>query len=287
MNTRLLLGLCLLLCINCAAQKDQLLFSSNRNGNSDIFILQGKNKQAQQLTYGPQEEWGPSWINANVISFLREDHGNIKRIQLNLETQQEIEIPQPFNCTLDDKNALFSPINQSQLFSCQKDIFFTSNARGPIINLTQDIPGTSAYPSWSHDYKGVVVTSNSNGNNNIYLIDIESKQITPLVKGPSNDERGTISPNGKFLAYSSDQFEKGNQDILLKDLETGTTVNISNSPGTELIARWSGNGKAIYYGSDKNGNWDILKYDLKTEKITPITSNPAFDGDPRIWRPVE
>ena len=268
----------------CETSKETVLFSSSRNGNSDIFIMDtdGNNKTA--LTQTGLEEWSPTWINGTEISFLRQKEDSIFRVKLNLKTKEESKLKHPANCILDDKNILYSSSNKYQLYSCKSDMFLFNPENNELNNITENLNGQARYPSWSNDGRSVIFTSNHLGTNEVFLFEIDAEKIIQLTDSDSNNERGELSPDKKFLAYSSDYFEKGNQDILIKNLDNGEIKNISQSSGTELIARFSNNGKKLYYGTNKDGNWEIYSYNLETEKQIRLTNNAEFDGDPRILK---
>ena len=71
----------------CYANKEQILFSSSRNGDSDIFMMDTDGKNQIALTKTNFEEWSPTWIRENEISFLRQEGDSIFRIKLNLKTE--------------------------------------------------------------------------------------------------------------------------------------------------------------------------------------------------------
>ena len=222
------------------------------------------------------------WISKNKISFLRQKEDSIIRIQLDLITSKESKQKHPVNCLLDDKNALYS--KHFELYTCQNDIFIHNSETREVINITDNLVGIANYPSWSHDGKSVVFTSDHTGSNEIYEYHIDSKETRQLTDSNSNNERGELSPDKKLLVYSSDHFEKGNQDIVLMDLTTGAIKNLIKSPGMELIARFSHDGSSIYFGSNQDNNWEIYVYDLDTKLQTRLTNNPEFDGDPRVLK---
>ena len=209
---------------------------------------------------------------------------SIVRIKLNLETKKETPLKHPENCILDDKNILYSPSNQLELYSCNDDIFIFNPELNELNNISEELSGNARYPSWSNDGNSVVYTSNHLGKNQVFLYELGTEELHQLTNSDSNNERGELSPNRKILAFSSDYFEEGNQDILLKNLESGELKNISNSSGTELIARFSNNGRSVYYGSNKDGNWEIYAYDMETEEQIRLTNNAEFDGDPRMLK---
>lgn len=272
----------ILLISSCNKKKESLLFSSSRNGNSDVFIMDANGENIKALTQTDFEEWGPTWINKNEITFLRQTKDSIFRIKLDLKTDKESKLKQPTNCLLDDKNVLYS--GKLELYTCKNDIFIYNSRTNETITITDNIEGVANYPSWSYDGKSVVFTSNHLGTNQLFEYEIDSKKVIQLTDSNANNERGELSPDRKLLVYSSDYFEKGNQEIVLKDLESGDVKNISESSGMELIARFSNNGKKLYFGTNKDDNWEIYVYDLDTESQTRLTNNQEFDGDPRILK---
>jgi len=268
----------------CPADKEPILFSSGRQGNSDIFIMEANGDDPTPLTHSPYEEWGPTWISAGEISFLREIDGKIHRVGMNLQSRTEYALPHPSHCILDDKNILYKPINEQQLYSCKGDIFLSDPSVISVTNITGDLDGQARYPAWNHDFSAVVFTSNHRGSNDIYMWDIKSTSLTALTQSEHNNEIADLSPDGQYIVYSTDRFEEGNPDIVIQDLASGKIHNISQSPGTELIARYAQSGKDIYYGSNKDGNWELYVYNISSRQASRLTRNEAFDGDPRVFR---
>lgn len=284
MRAKLLPIFIFLLLIGCKSKNEVLLFSSNRNGNSDIFLMNPSNSTVIQLTSDSIEEWSPTWINSDKISFLRQRGNTISRHQLEISTKKEIQLDHPSNCLLDDKNILYHPHNGKQLYQCKGDIFVYDPKNDSTVFLTKNLAGVSQYPSWSHNGKLVTFTNNQSGNNDIYIINLGTNELEQLTTSPSNDERSELSPNGEYLVFSSDKFESKNQDILVMNLATKEVENITQSKGTELIAKWSGDGRSIYFGSNKDDNWELYLYDINKEKTTRLTDNESFDGDPRVLK---
>ena len=259
-----------------------ILFSSDRKGNSDIYLMDSKGQIIDQITDENSEDWSPVWINENEVSYLSQIGKEIFVYKFNLETREKSQINHPDNCTLDDKNIIYSKFSNRKIYSCNGEIYLIEGERS-IVNLTSEISGRANYIAWGRNENEISFSSNHEGNNEIYLLNLESKKLENLTINESNDERGDFSPNGKFVVYSSDRFEKGNQDIVIQNLQTRELRRITETSGAELIARWSSDQKRIYYGSNKDGSWEIYSYDLKEEEISRLTNNNSFDGDPRVF----
>jgi Tol biopolymer transport system component len=245
--------------------------------------MNSKDHSIQQITKGESEEWGPVWMNKHEISYLSQKPDEISIIKYNLKTQVVVKLAHPKECRIDDKNIVYSATLNKQLYTCSGDIYLFDEATSTSSNLTQDLSGTANYVGWVKGKEEITFTSNHEGNNEIYCLNLKTNSLVNITKNGANDERGDISADGKFLVFSTDRFEKGNQEIAIQNLITNQVERITSSKGTELIARWSGDMNKIYFGSNKDGNWELYYYDLKSKKEVRLTNDEGFDGDPRIY----
>ena len=124
-----------------------VLFSSSRNGNSDIYLMTNQGKNVEQLTFEKTEQWGPVWIDANTISYLSQDNDLIEIIHYNLKSKGKEIIEQPQGCIIDDKNILYSRNSDFQVYLCKGDIILRSRKNNQLKNLTKKLEGTANYPS--------------------------------------------------------------------------------------------------------------------------------------------
>ncbi|RNC86277.1 MAG: hypothetical protein ED556_08245 [Winogradskyella sp.] len=281
MRINSLLLIAILLFSSCAEESDKILFSSNRDGNSDIYLMDSEGENLQQITNSDFDEWSPVWVSERNIVFLRQLKDSIIVVDKNLENNYERILNHPAECILDDKNFVFYKSMDKRIFSCKGDVFLMLDSK--VTNLTATLDGTANYIAW-HNGNEILFTSNHEGTNDIYKININDLDtVVKLTDTQDNNERGSMSPNGRFLAFSSDMFKKGQQDIVIMDLMVKEYINITRSEGNELIARWSKNGKYLYYGGNETGDWEIYRFDTNTNKTIQLTKNKAFDGDPRPY----
>ena len=99
----------------------------------------------------------------------------------------------------------------------------------------------------------------------ISLADDEEPQ--PLVSTPSHEVFGTISPDGRWLAYASNK--TGTFDVFVRSLEDGTELVVSSGGGEEPL--WSDAGDEIFYRTDDR----IMAVSFTAESEPPI-------GSPRV-----
>ena len=259
----------------------KILFSSDRAGNSDIYLMNLDGSEVKALITSPDEEWGATYIDAKNITFMRQTKDSVFRFKYNLISGEEEILPSLGSCYLDDKNVVYSK-NGDYAFSCQLGIFLKRKDSIKFSTFSLGNRNIPNYLSWSFDGKYILYTDDLTGSNDVYSVNIDTHKIKNLTQSNYNDERGDLSPNGKLLVFSSNRHSKLDQDLFILNLETREIKNITNSKGYDLIGRWSLDGKSILYGSNKDGNWEIYRYLLKDKLTIRLTDNDAFDGDPRV-----
>lgn len=270
-----------LIFMSCSTSPTKILFSSNEKGTSDIYLMMLDGTEKELIIGTDKEEWGAVFATPTVIQFLRQEDENIHRYEFNLITKEEKRIAQPKECILDDKNAVFSGYGIAA-YTCNGDIFIKDRDASIGKNYTENLGGTSNYLAWSFDNASIIFTNNSTGNNEVYSLNIRTRALTNLTDNPANDERGELSPDGKFLLFSSNRKEASDPDLYIMMLETGEVKNITNDKGYDLIGRWTKDGLSIVYGSNKSGSWEIYRYDILKDLSTQLTNSDAFSGDPRV-----
>eukprot|EP01084_Bolivina_argentea_P036140 66898_1 len=128
--------------------------------------------------------------------------------------------------------------------------------------------------------------------NCIITLDMNTKKQTITTCGNAFYSAPCYSPNGKYLAYISWNHPNmpWNETKLYISTLTSDYKEIYSSDVIEdhssiLEPRWSPNGEYIYYLSDKNGFWNIYKYDIaKKESINIINEQFTQNefGEP-LW----
>lgn len=166
------------------------------------------------------------------------------------------------------------------------------------------------YNSISSDGRYLFFSSDTDGNFNIYVRDLESSVVMPLTLHPAADYKPSVSPDGTKLLFVSERFDSEG-DIILIDLKTekwirnfvrgsnyADTMDIEvltnrNYKEKEKIIRaldtdpgWSPDGRYIIYVSDLEtpGITNLILLDTQNEfKSTRLTEegavSPSFSPD--------
>jgi len=128
--------------------------------------------------------------------------------------------------------------------------------------------------SWSPDDKSILCTFESAaGESNLQVVDVASGKMNPLIADKASETNGMISPDGKFVAYASN--ETGAWEIYVTTFPAAQGKwQVSRGGGTE--PRWRGDGKEIFYIDPKGALTAV-----------PVSTESAFStGAPATLFPI-
>ncbi|UCG85361.1 MAG: PD40 domain-containing protein [Gemmatimonadota bacterium] len=142
-------------------------------------------------------------------------------------------------------------------------------------------PAFNTYPTeWSSDGESVLVCLESlreerpNGIGVIAIADGSLRLLKQLDRGGDNP---TISPDGRFVAYSAPADENGSaRDIFAIEVETGNERALVQHPADDRVLGWSPDRSSILFSSDRTGT--VGAWLLPIEEGEP-------NGEPRLVKP--
>ena len=99
--------------------------------------------------------------------------------------------------------------------------------------------------SFSPDDQQLLATAQvDNGGLNLVLVSLADKKVVPFLPGRTNKANGQISPDGKWVAYESD--ETGEWQVYISPFPGGGgKLQVSAAGGTD--PRWRADGKEIFF----------------------------------------
>ena len=96
--------------------------------------------------------------------------------------------------------------------------------------------------SWSKDGKIAFVQTESTGSD-IWVLDANTKKATPVLQTAAIETHPALSPDGKWLAYVSN--ESGRPEVYVQPYPTGPRVPVSSGGGT--APAWTADGRELFY----------------------------------------
>jgi len=108
-------------------------------------------------------------------------------------------------------------------------------------------PSASQPTDWSQDGSKIVFQSLDRITRwDLWTLSLPDRRATPLLRGSANEKEGQISPDGKWIAYSSD--EAGRPDVYVSRFPSMTgRWQVSSTGGGGSQPRWRRDGKEIFF----------------------------------------
>lgn len=172
--------------------------------NVDVWISDLERDASSRFTFAPTEEVGPVWSRDGSTIAYR----NIQPMAIHLKKANGLE---------------------------------PDRALSPMRDQTSDIIPNSWGPG---DREVLCALQNTKGRYELMLVPADGGKPHPLMNGSGNETNGQFSPDGKWVAYASD--ETGKSEIYVTSFPGAAGKwQVSRGGGTE--PRWRRDGKAIFY----------------------------------------
>ncbi len=148
-------------------------------------------------------------------------------------------------------------------------------------------------------YDHVLVDEGPNGQRasewrHLFVIDVESKKIKPLLKKDLLIGGMEVSPDGKHIAYTARKENRRNQgnqsEIFLYHLADSSTTQLTDNAAPEGGLAWSPDNKLVSFTAADDQNWElknskIWTIDVSNKNIKLLSGK--FEGNLRgyYWTP--
>jgi eukaryotic-like serine/threonine-protein kinase len=120
---------------------------------------------------------------------------------------------------------------------------------------------TQTFPEWSPDGRFLLYAENVNDPSSTTRTDLQllsldgARTITPYLRTSFAETRGRFSPDGKWVAYTSD--ESGRGEVYVQTFPVGGPKRRISSQGGDF-ARWRQDGKELFYTAADNTLMAVL-----------------------------
>ena len=132
-------------------------------------------------------------------------------------------------------------------------------------------------PDWSPDGRTIAFAMRGD----IWSVPRDGGASTALTAGPWYHSEPAWSPDGQTIALTIDR-DDGNLDIGIVDAGGGEVTVLTNESEVDFAPEWSRDGSSIYFASRRNGDLDILRFDLKTDRIEVVVGGPGHAYQPAV-----
>jgi TolB protein len=214
-----------------------IVFSSNRDGNFEIYAMDTNGKNVIQLTRNIGNLYAPEISpKGNRVVFTAESGGLQSIWVMRLDGSNPHTL---FDGSGSDIDPTWSP-DASQ-------VAFASATSGDTLLYIADLQKNKVYPvireglaiggrsSWSSNGKWLAFYAGQPGDRNIYIVSPEGGGLTQLTFG--GDNLGpSFSPDGEWVAFTS--FRDGNNEIYILNLNTQQSYRLTSNLKSDWQPRW-------------------------------------------------
>jgi TolB protein len=142
------------------------------------------------------------------------------------------------------------------------------------------MPHLQHEPTWSADGSTVYFLSGDGGQaHDIWQYKPDSDAKEQVTVGELYHFDVAVSPKGE-LAYSSNR--DGNYELYLRG-KSGKAERLTDDPALDARPEFSPDGRSILFESSRSGTMQIHRLDLKSKRVSPVTTAPGGARQP-IWR---
>lgn len=141
-------------------------------------------------------------------------------------------------------------------------------------------PGINGAPSFSPDGRKLVLTlGGADGNLDIHVLDLTSRELTRLTTNRSIDTEGSWSPDGDFIYFTSDR--SGGPQVYRVPATGGSPERVTFEGSYNARPRLSPDGEKLAMVHLDNGNYRIAVMDLDSDDVLVLSAgrqdeSPSF-----------
>jgi Tol biopolymer transport system component len=284
-NTLVYLLLALLLCSlavilpAAAADNGKIAFTSYRDSNSEIYVMNADGTGQTRLTNNPTSDIEPAWSpDGTKIAFASDRDGEFEIYTMNADGTGQTRLT---NKPSSNADPAWSPDGTKIAFISNRDSnidIYMMNADGTGQTRLTNNPEWDESPAWSPDGTKIAFQSARDGNWEIYVMNADGTGQTRLTNAPDMDAGPDWSPDGMKIAFESDRDSIYNIYMMNAD-GTGQT-RLTNAPNMDLYPAWSPDGTKIAFSSHRDDNWEIYVMNADGTGQTRLTNNLVDDMNP-------
>jgi DNA/RNA endonuclease G (NUC1) len=256
----------------------QIVFSSNRDGNFEIYGMKADGTGVVRLTNNAGIDLDPALSpDRTKIVFTSSRDGNFEIYSMNANGTGVTRLT---NNPAIDGFAAWSPTGSKITFTSTRDgnmEIYSMNSDGTGITRLTNNPQIDANAAWSPDGTKIAFTSTRNGNVEIYSMNTNGTGVTRLTNQSDEDAFPTWSSDSQKIAFMSTR--SGNGDIYVMNANGTGVTRLTTSSGVDAEPAWSANGK-ISFSSTRDGNFEIYSMNANGTGVMRLTTNSALDTSP-------
>lgn len=278
-------------------ERADLLFTSNRDGNGEIYLLRAGSSEWVNLTNHPDGDNWPEWSpDGTRIVFQSRRSGNLDIWAMGADGSDPVQLtqdPEPDylpSWKPDGSAIVFTSWRQEAGDSTRAPHVYIMKPDGsePQRLIAKSLE-TSSGATWSPDGTRLVFSRKSGEETAaLHVARVEGGVEARISEGSeSYDGSPVFSPDGRWIAFYADRGDPGSDIAVCQPNGTGRRIVVTG--GKAWYPRWSPDGRWLLYtavvpGGD-GSNLDLFAVRVdEPESPQPLVVSPGREVEGR-WRP--
>jgi dipeptidyl aminopeptidase/acylaminoacyl peptidase len=215
----------------------RLVFTSNRDGNDEIYVMNADGRGQTRLTTSPGSDSNPTWSpGGRNIAFASRRDGQAEIYVMNEDGTGQTRLT---TNSAPDAVPSWSPDGSRIAFTSARDgqdEIYVMNVDGSSqARLTTD-PGSDVSPNWSPDGRTIAFASNRDGNYEIYVMRSDGSSPTRLTRNLETDLDPAWSPDGTAITFTSNR--DSNYEIYRIDADGTAQSRLTTASSVDTTPDW-------------------------------------------------
>ncbi|HEX3234390.1 MAG TPA: hypothetical protein VHR41_09335 [Gemmatimonadales bacterium] len=267
----------------------RIAFTSHRNGNDDIYLMDTQGYHVTRLTTSAAYEVDPAWSWDNKRLALvrpRKDAANVTHSDIYVINADGtnghwvLSTPSPYNLTdpswAPDGSHILVTVNGATRYLGW--VHLSARILGSVASGGAAVQGKQ--PSYDPTGQRIVYINTSASSYSLDLMNANGTGHATLGSAPGPTLDGpAFSRDGKRIAFSN-AVSSGDQEIFVKSLVDGSIKRLTYSTGTDLWPSWSPDGAKIVFSSTRNGHIQIWSVSAAGGTATRLSHNSYDERSP-------
>ena len=276
--------------VSWAPDGSKFAFQANAFGDTklegtEVLTYQIKDEKVTQITANKNFDGDAGWSpDGGTIVFSSDRDGNYEIYSMKADGK---DVKRLTNNAGHDSFPKFSPDGtlisfNSNFESETTDIYLMRTDGSNVVRLTTAKGHDFSRNGWSPDGTKFAYNSNVEGNDDVFVMDIDVFRPEILVSMPDADLKTPAdSPDGQRIVFSA-VYPDHHSELRIFDRATGKAAVIVTTSSPENYPQWSPDGNWIAFHQEVNGKWDIFKVRPDGSDLTNLTNDPSSDSVP-VW----
>ena len=278
----------LVLAMGCSeTQESRISFVSDRDGNPEIYTMNGDGSEQTRLTVNNALDERPRWSpDRTWVAFVSEESGDreINRLRVGSDEASPERLTHSPGA---DYLHWWSPDGSRIAFISERTgrpEVYLIDADGSKTSITRITSGDSAglgLDGWSADGRWLAFVPGGNGDlPGIMARNPDGVNLMRLTSFKDYDARW--SPDNRMIVFTSER--DGNREIYIMNSDGSSQTRLTHNDSPDYTPSWSPDGMKIVFVSERDGNAEIYVMGADGGGVSRHTINGAADESP-VWSP--